>query len=427
MFRSGAWCGQNKVVIKLSFSLLLLLCVVACDSSIDHFRPNDLRGVTLAAARRVDSIGDAPADAAAIVQTWFGTPDDPRWPSAEFVGQAANQLVQLDRLAMAAGGVSSDRAGNHRGLYREHCVVCHGLEGQGSGPAALLQNPYPRNFRPGVFKWKSTQHDSKPVREDLRRTLHRGLPGSSMPSFAAVDAAEVEALVDYVIYLSVRGEVERELITVAVDDLGYGDDSLSDDLRLADQMGTDGGDVAHEVLRDVMTHWSSAEQEIAEVPPFEELSGAALAESIQRGQVLFNGQIAACAGCHGKDANGQAVIVDYDDWTKEYSTLIGIDPKDRKAIRPMKKLGAMTPRLAEPRNLHAGAFRGGGEPEDLYRRLTQGIAGAPMPAVLVAEEGSGVGLTENQIWDLVRYVRMVGGKTNSSVGAGDDGSTGSAL
>lgn len=409
MFCPGVWCGQTDAVIKFIFLLTSLSLVVACDTSIEHFRPNELRGVTLAASRRVDSVGDAPADAAAVTQSWFGTPSDPRWPADDLAGPSAGSLVDVERLSRAAGPVSSDRDGTHRGLYREHCVVCHGLEGQGSGPAALFQNPYPRNLRHGVFKWKSTERDSKPLREDLLKSLHAGLPGSSMPSFAAVDADDLDALVDYVIYLSVRGEVEREMIAAAVDELTYGDDELPDAFRLADKPGTDGGEVAIEVLRDVMQQWSAATDEVVVVPDFTPLAGESLDESVQRGRALFNGQIAACAGCHGNNANGEALILDYDDWTKEYSSAIGIDPKDRAAIRPLKKLGAMTPRLADPRNLHDGVFRGGGSPTDLYRRVSQGIAGSPMPGLLVSEDASGVGLTVDQVWDLVRYVQHVGG------------------
>ena len=35
----------------------------------------------------------------------------------------------------AAGAVASDAQGNQRGLYRRHCVTCHGVSGDGTGPA----------------------------------------------------------------------------------------------------------------------------------------------------------------------------------------------------------------------------------------------------------------------------------------------------
>lgn len=101
------------------------------------------------------------------------------------------------------------------------------------------------------------------------------------------------------------------------------------------------------------------------------------------------------------------MTLDFDDWTKEYSTRIGLTPDDREAIRPFRKAGALTPRPVKPRNLQDGVFRGGGDPASLYRRISQGIAGTPMPAVEVVAEDNGKGLTEDQMWDLVRYIQSL--------------------
>ena len=43
------------------------------------------------------------------------------------------------------------------------------------------------------------------------RTLRRGIPGTSMPSFNLHPDRELEALVDYVLLLSHRGELETRL------------------------------------------------------------------------------------------------------------------------------------------------------------------------------------------------------------------------
>ncbi len=76
-------------------------------------------------------------------------------------------------------------------------------------------------------------------------------------------------------------------------------------------------------------------------------------------------------------------------------------------MRPFRKAGALTPRVVKPRNLQDGVFRGGGDPETLYRRISQGIAGTPMPAVEVVAKENGKGLTEDQMWDLVRYIQSL--------------------
>ena len=50
-----------------------------------------------------------------------------------------------------------------------------------------------------------------------------------------------------------------------------------------------------------------------------------------------------------------------------------------------------------PRNLTTGIFRGGRRPIDIYRRITTGIRGTPMPAIPDI-------LTEEDRWALVHYV-----------------------
>ena len=131
------------------------------------------------------------------------------------------------------------------------------------------------------------------------------------------------------------------------------------------------------------------------------------AQASDRGKELFHGQVANCAGCHGVDGVGGVNIVDYDDWSKEYSTRLGITPTDRQTLEPFEALGALRPRLALPRELAGGYAHGGADAVTLYRRITQGIAGTPMPAVMLSETPSATALTPDQVWDLVHYVQSL--------------------
>jgi len=228
-----------------------------------------------------------------------------------------------------------------------------------------------------------------------------------MPSFALQSLDDLESLVDYVIYLSVRGEVERRMLTAAIDELDYGAEPPEDGLRLNHAVETEGSQVVDEILSDVAKSWSEAPERVVSVPTWTPLAGQALKESVQRGKDSFHGPIANCVGCHGPAGNGNAVTLDFDDWTKEFSTRIGLTPSDRQAMRPFRKAGALTPRVVKPRNLQEGVFRGGGDPQTLYRRISQGIAGTPMPAVEVVAQADGKGLTEDQMWDLVRYIQSL--------------------
>ncbi|MGB7326455.1 MAG: cytochrome c [Rubripirellula sp.] len=395
-----------RLFFLLSFAGVVVCIFVGCDQPVGSFAPNEVFSLTLAKSRSVLTDA-ATSDAAAVTEELFGTPDVPQVPPS------AASVISLDRLVRAAGPVSSEKDGTHLGLYREHCVTCHGVSGDGAGPASLYQKPHPRNFRHGVFKWKSTERSAKPTRDDLRAIVQHGASGSAMPSFAAVEPDDIDALVDYVMYLSIRGEFERRAIAAAVDELGYGESEdgteelVTPDLRLAASGETDGAEVVAEVLGRVVGDWIAAPEQVVAVAEPELLGGQSLAESIERGNEIFHGKIANCVGCHGPGGNGEAVLVDFDDWGKEYSTRLGLTPSDRDDMRPFRKAGALPPRSAEPRNLTQGVYRGGGDRATLFRRIREGIAGTPMPGIELVAEEDGRGLTSDQVWDLVRYLQSL--------------------
>ena len=145
-----------------------------------------------------------------VLAAQFGTPNEPLIPDTGEV--EIGKVLNLGKLKVAAGAVGSDENDRAVGLYREHCAHCHGVTGDGLGPTAAFLNPYPRDYRKGQFKFKSTPVGSKPTHEDLRRIIVDGIPGTAMPSFLLLPENEIEALVDYVKYLAIRGEVERNLL-----------------------------------------------------------------------------------------------------------------------------------------------------------------------------------------------------------------------
>jgi mono/diheme cytochrome c family protein len=403
-----------KPVILASLSAAVVF-FAGCERDATEFPSNRVHALVVEASRRVPTEAAA-RDAAALVEAWFGTPNDPKWPADQLRSTAAKEWLAPSRLLRAVGRVRSDQENRHFGLYNEHCVTCHGISGGGDGPASLLQNPYPRDFRAGIFKWKSTKRSAKPTRQDLMSTLARGAPGTGMPSFASLEQEDLTILVEYVIYLSIRGEFERGLIADAVDELGYEENAPEDVLRLVSSSAeapperarsaveSEGMEVAVDRLNRIVDSWVEADSDVIPVSSVPE----ATAESLRRGRRLFHGQIANCAGCHGMDGTGGMNTLDFDDWTKEFTTRIGITPSDRDAVRPFRQAGALRPRPIIPRRLADGVFRGGGDPEELYRRIVTGIAGTPMPAVARSDKPSTTALTDEQIWDLVHYVRSIG-------------------
>ena len=85
-----------------------------------------------------------------------------------------------------------------RAIYRSACASCHGLLGDGLGPAARHLNPAPRDFTSGVFKFRSTQSGALPTDQDLFRTISEGVPGTWMPAWEQLlSERERWAVVEY--------------------------------------------------------------------------------------------------------------------------------------------------------------------------------------------------------------------------------------
>ncbi len=74
-------------------------------------------------------------------------------------------------------------AAEGRPAYRAYCAPCHGLKGDGEGPAARWLDPPPRDFTRGEYKWRSTASGRLPTDADLLRTIDRGVRGTPMPAW----------------------------------------------------------------------------------------------------------------------------------------------------------------------------------------------------------------------------------------------------
>ncbi len=86
-----------------------------------------------------------------------------------------------------------------RNIYLHMCVYCHGRDGNGGGTATDYLYPWPRDFRKGIFKFRSTPTGTLPRDEDLYRTIIRGVPGTSMPAWGdALSPQDTWALVNLI-------------------------------------------------------------------------------------------------------------------------------------------------------------------------------------------------------------------------------------
>lgn len=277
---------------------------------------------------------------AGALDSFFGTPDAPQ------VAEPLKRVIKGDETAVAKGASS----------YRRLCMHCHGLSGDGNGPTAKFLLPLPRDYRPGIFKFTSTDAQANPTREDLMRTLKNGVPGTSMPSFALFDEQEIENVLDYVILLSIRGQTERFVVA----DVQTGGELTAE--AVADNAGA------------IANRWIGMESKVVKAKV---ARTSVTPESIENGRKLFLSERAQCTKCHGKGGRGDGFLNDPN-----------ADPKNT-----VDSWG----KQARPANLTLGVFRGGGRPIDLFRRMHSGVKGTPM-----ASQSSN--LKDEEIWDLVNFV-----------------------
>ncbi|HJO27244.1 MAG TPA: c-type cytochrome [Planctomycetota bacterium] len=307
-----------------------------------------------------------------VLEEYFGTRAAPRFaPVPGLPDFLRGGQTELDPNPDPVMALSLARAAD---IYDARCAPCHGLTGGGDGPFAERLVPRPRIHRRGIFKFKTTCGTNPPRLSDLMRTVTDGLPGSSMPTFAGLPRIQRQALVEYVRLLALRGEVERKL-------LAWWE---MDDVR-PEEIGA-------RIYREAWTAWLTVEgaggMVVSDRPdPTPEL--------LARGRALFldpNG--GNCFSCHGEDGAGIG------------TASFGTDDSGQTQALLKDEWGG----FIAPRDLTVGVFRGGGQPEDLFRRIWCGIAGTPMPSLAEGSDGAaGDEFSRLDAWALAYYALSLSG------------------
>ncbi len=94
-------------------------------------------------------------------------------------------------------------------VYEQNCAICHGAWGNGQGMAAHMLGTQPRDFRSGIFEFRSTPTGSLPTNEDLFETISQGLRGTGMIGQNFLSEREQRAVVAYLKTFSKRFESEK--------------------------------------------------------------------------------------------------------------------------------------------------------------------------------------------------------------------------
>ena len=317
----------------------------------------------------------------------FGTPDEP------FV--LPDTGLDLKKIRVAAGPVRSDEFGRETGLYRRHCGHCHGTTGDGLGPTAMILNPYPRDYRQGKFKFKSTERPTKPTDDDLELVLRNGVPGTAMPSFDLLPDAQIKALVEYVKYLSIRGETEIRLIDAIAD--------LSEGEKLPIARADAGRRDPEAACRE---SWTTAVREHHSAAGEACRSNWPRRSPRARAVLRHQGQLCEVPRPQrpGRRPDERLRRLEQADhgidqglgWRRDAGCepTVDLSSEERSAraahvaaVSAALATDSLPPRTATPRNLRQGIYRGGRRPVDIYRRIYAGINGMPMPAVGPATSG----------------------------------------
>jgi mono/diheme cytochrome c family protein len=306
-----------------------------------------------------------------------------------------------------------------RTVYMKNCLHCHGVSGDGNGPTAKYLNPRPRDFRLGVIKFTSTLPSDRARRDDIYRTISHGIAGTYMPSFLLMLEDEKQAVIEYVRWLSMRGELEMRLGNELAD---YNEPSIEKasqeagaeyeaalkrnespekpvSVREAKSVAAKSFEtyqteefpgIIDETADFIAEQWVKAEEESSVIVP--KLARVEdTPDSRSRGRLLFLSNRTKCYTCHGPLGRGDGANVE-DFWPR-------LDNPNEKYSE--RGLHDQWGNIIQPRDLTKGQYRGGRRPVDLYRRVYAGIKGTPMPAF------GGSVLKDEEIWDLVNYVMSI--------------------
>jgi cytochrome c oxidase cbb3-type subunit 2 len=238
---------------------------------------------------------------------------------------------------------SEEWVAHGREIYERRCAGCHGVTGDGNGPAAtFMYKDRPRNFELAVFKFRLVK-GPLPTDGDLMRTITRGIRGTGMPTWHNLPIDERLAVMQYIKY----------------------------------ELAVDRSD-PHNPYRYFL-----------EEPPGEPLYiGAPLPPSrelVARGQEVW--QQAKCWECHGQTGKGD-----------------GPKSDELKDDFGFQSLAA---------DLTTGQFKSGPAAEDIFRTMSTGLAGTPMPSYSDS-------LPEEDRWALSYYVLALSAFKDPLTGAPEE-------
>lgn len=86
--------------------------------------------------------------------------------------------------------------------FQTYCSACHGVKGDGKGPASIGLRPPPRDFTQAKFKFAAVSSGQLPNDDDLMRIVQSGLHGTAMLPWKDVPDQDIFDIIQYLKTLS---------------------------------------------------------------------------------------------------------------------------------------------------------------------------------------------------------------------------------
>ncbi|MBI2195383.1 MAG: c-type cytochrome [Planctomycetes bacterium] len=286
--------------------------------------------------------------------------------------------VPVDSAAKPPEDDANRQAGEK--IYLLKCYFCHGDRGDGEGRSEVYRmDPRPRNFMPGKFKFKTVSGDEPPLDEDLYRTVTRGVVGTAMPFWSIPGEPADWANYRYLLSPQERWQVIYFIKTFSAQfksGLRVKIEKLKKELEKAKSGSKEAKDLksALKVAEKKLADYDEARKNN---PPISIGTGPEVTPGlIEAGRKLFAEEGAGCAKCHGVEGRGDGMERKNDDW--------GFPMVAANLTRAVN-------------------FKGGNGMREVYRTITTGLNGTPMPSTLgmfskdAAED-------EQKRWAIAAYV-----------------------
>lgn len=113
-------------------------------------------------------------------------------PQIEGFISSNKDKTEAPKVAVADTGAKDKLIADGKVVYEANCFGCHGVEGDGNGPAAAALTPKPRNFIKADFKYGSDD-------ASLTKTIETGVKGTAMPAWKdSLSADQIKSVLAYV-------------------------------------------------------------------------------------------------------------------------------------------------------------------------------------------------------------------------------------